>query len=62
MRLITDAEVRTVANLYDIPPVVAYGLAADVALEGALRADRHQRRRQQLAEMAARLEQEENEQ
>ena len=62
MRFFTDAQIAAVADLHGVPMVVAYSLAADVALEQAIRADRQQRRDRRLAEMAAHLEREENDQ
>jgi hypothetical protein len=38
--VITTADVARVARQYDLPPVVAYGLAADVALGARIRAER----------------------
>jgi hypothetical protein len=42
--MITRADVARVARQYDLPPVVANGLAADVALSEAIRAERRNRR------------------
>lgn len=45
MRFFTDAQVAAVAHLHGIPMVVAHGLAADVALEQAIRAERQRHER-----------------